>query len=81
MDLQTLKEKSRGRICLWGGVCGYLTMEEGSPEDVREQVRQAVSILAPGGGFILSPVTNVREDNERVRANVDALIDEWRSLR
>ena len=81
MDLQVLKEKSRGKICLWGGVCGYLTMEEGTPEDVREQVRQAISVLAPGGGFILSPVTNVREDNERVWANIEALIGEWRTHR
>ena len=81
MDLQALKEKSRGRICLWGGVCGYLTMEEGTTEDVREQVRHALSVLAPGGGFILSPVTNVREDNEKVWANVDALINGWQMHR
>jgi len=36
--------------------------------------------LSPGGGFILSPVDNVREDNNRSRQNVVALIDEWRKL-
>jgi hypothetical protein len=33
--------------------------------------------LAPGGGFILSPVDNVRHDTEISRRNVAALIDEW----
>ena len=81
MDLPALKKKAAGRMCLWGGVCGYATVERGTPEDIRGQVRRAVSALAPGGGFILAPVTNVREDNERVWRNVEALIDEWRALR
>jgi hypothetical protein len=68
-------------MCLWGGVCGYLTMERGTEEEIRHQVRQAISTLAPGGGFILAPVTNVREDDPQVWANVTALIDEWRARR
>jgi hypothetical protein len=81
MDLAALKQRAGGRMCLWGGVCGYLTVERGTEEEIRHQVRQATSTLAPGGGFILSPVTNVREDNPRVWANLDALIDEWRATR
>lgn len=81
MDLPALKRKAAGRMCLWGGVCGYLTVELGTPDDIRGQVRQAITTLAPGGGFILAPVTNVREDNERVWRNLDALIHEWRALR
>jgi len=81
MDLASLKRKAAGRMCLWGGVCGYLTVERGTTEEIRQQVRQAISTLAPGGGFILSPVTNVREDNPRVWANLNALIDEWARAR
>jgi len=81
MDLPKLKQRAAGRMCLWGGVCGYLTIETGAPDDVRREVRQAISFLAPGGGFILSPVTNVRADTPRAWANVDALIAAWRSLR
>ena len=55
-------------------------MEQGSAEEVRTAVREAMRILAPGGGFILSPVDNVRQDTPRARANVRALIDEWRRL-
>jgi hypothetical protein len=81
MDLAALKRKVDGRMCVWGGVCGYFTVECGTPEDIRQQVRQATSTLAPGGGFVLAPVTNVREDNPRVWANLDALIDEWKATR
>jgi hypothetical protein len=81
MDLAALKRKVAGRMCLWGGVCGYLTVERGTQEDIQQQVQQAIARLSPGGGFILSPVTNVREDNERVWANLEALIDTWRRLR
>jgi hypothetical protein len=81
MDFAALKQKAGGRMSLWGGVCGYLTVERGTEEEIRQQVRQAISTLAPSRGFILSPVTNVREDNPRVWANLDALIDEWRARR
>jgi hypothetical protein len=77
MDLALLKIKTAGRLCLWGGVCGYLTVERGTEEDVRREVREAMSTLAPGGGFILSPVTNVRSDSDQARANIAALVDEW----
>lgn len=81
MDLAALKRKAAGRLCLWGGVCGYLTMECGTPDDIRKQVRDAISILGPGGGFILAPVTNVREDNECVWTNLCAMLEAWREER
>jgi len=81
MDLRVLKQKSLGKMCLWGGVCGYLTVECGTPADIAAQVRQSISILAPGGDFILAPVTNIRADTERARENVRMLIETWGSLR
>ncbi len=81
MDMRMLKQKTSGKMCLWGGVCGYLSVECGTPADIAEQVRQSISILAPGGGFILSPVTNVRADTEHAWKNVKTLIETWRTLR
>ncbi len=79
-NLEAAKQKLGGRVCLWGGVNGHLTVELGSPAQVRAQVRRAAEILSPGGGFILSPVDNVREFTPTARANVAALIDEWQQL-
>ena len=79
-DLEKTKAVLKDRICLWGGVNGHLTVELGSKEETREEVRRAMRLLGEGGGFILSPVDNVREDTERSRQNVTALIDEWRKI-
>jgi uroporphyrinogen decarboxylase len=79
-DLRTAKDKLGGKVCLWGGVNGHLTVEQGTPEQVRAEVREAFDVLAPGGGFVLSPVDNVREDTPYATENVSALINEWQRL-
>ncbi len=79
-DLALTKKILDGRVSLWGGVNGHLTVERGGPEEVRQEVRRAMQVLAPNGGFILSPVDNVRELTSQARENVLALIDEWQKL-
>jgi len=79
-DFAYTKRNLAGRMCLWGGVNGCVTVEMGTEEEVRNAVRDAMRVLAPGGGFILSPIDNVRVDTDRARANVRALIDEGRSF-
>lgn len=79
-DFQEAKRKLSGKICLWGGVNGQLTVEHGSEESVREEVRLALDVLSPEGGFILSPVDNVRTYDAESTQNVQALIDEWQVL-
>ena len=79
-DLAETKRKLGGRVCIWGGVNGHLTVEQGTEEEVRQAVREAMRICAPGGGFILSPVDNVREHTALSAANARALIDAWRKL-
>lgn len=80
-DLPALAKKARGRMCLWGGVNGHLTVENGNPATVQAEVEQALRLLAPGGGFILSPVDNIREVSPQIEANVGALIAAWQRLR
>jgi uroporphyrinogen-III decarboxylase len=79
-DLERTKQKLGGKVCLWGGVNGHRTVEMGSPEKVRQEVQYAMEVLSPGGGFILSPVDNVREYSPLIEKNVKALIDEWQSF-
>jgi hypothetical protein len=79
-DVQVTRQKLGGRVCLWGGVNGHLTVETGAAEQVRAEVRRAMEILAPGGGFILSAVDNVRENSPLANENVRVLIGEWRRL-
>ena len=81
MDFARLKRETAGRMALWGGVCGYLTVECGTAEDVARQTRDAIRTLAPGGGFILAPVTNVRAATRRAWDNVDSLVRTWKASR
>lgn len=76
-DMAQAKSALGAEVALWGGVNGHLTVERGTPESVRAEVGSAIATLGPSG-FILSPVDNVRNDDARARANVAALIDEWR---
>jgi hypothetical protein len=80
-DLALTKRKLAGKIAIWGGVNGFVTVETGTHDDVRHAVAEAMDVLAPGGGFILSPVDNVVDDSPGTRANVDAFLQAWRELR
>jgi hypothetical protein len=79
-DMAAIKAKVGGRICLWGGVSGSITVELGSGEEVRAAVRRAIAELGPTG-FILSPVDNVREVTPVTWRNVSIFIEEWRKRR
>jgi Uroporphyrinogen decarboxylase (URO-D) len=76
-DMALLKAKLRHRVCLWGGVSGAITVEQGTEQEVRAAVRQAVDTLGPTG-LVLSPVDNITVDTPRTWRNIDILIDEWR---
>lgn len=76
-DLAVTKEKLKGKVCLWGGVNGHLTVEHGEPADVAKEVRTALKELGPDG-FILSPVDNVREETVVALENVKTLIHTWK---
>jgi len=80
-DLSELKRRLNGKICMWGGVNGFVTVEMGSKEDIEKEVHDAIRILAPGGGLILSPVDNIRDTSEEVWKNVEFLIETWKNSR
>ena len=77
MDMALTKKSMGGRVCLWGGVSGAVTVERGTEEEVRWAVRHAITTLGPTG-FVLSPVDNITVDEPRTWQNIDVLIDEWR---
>jgi hypothetical protein len=56
-----LKGKYGGRLTFWGGgIDTQSTLPFGSPEAVREEVRERIRAFAPGGGFVFNAVHNIQ---------------------
>jgi uroporphyrinogen decarboxylase len=76
METRGLKEDFGSRLTLWGGGCDtHFVLSRGSPEEIRSHVREQVSILKPGGGFVFQQVHNILADvpPENIVAMFDAV--------
>jgi len=81
-DLAVVKERFLARKkAIWGGTSGSVTVEMGTVKENEKAVIEAITILGQDGGFILSPVDNVREDTEKTWENTRAYIDTWKRYR
>lgn len=78
--LEAMRDSLGGRVCIWGGVNGAITVEEGSEEDVRRAVEYALGVMRGTRGFILSPVDNITEITRNTWRNVDVFIETWKRL-
>jgi len=79
--LETMRDRLGGRVCMWGGVNGAITVEEGIEEEVSKAVRDALEIMHGINGFILSPVDNITEITPRAWRNIDVMIEAWQQFR
>jgi len=61
MDPAGLKSKYGDRITFWGGsVDTQRTLPFGTPDDVRQEVRERIRTFSPGGGYVFNAVHNVQ---------------------
>jgi hypothetical protein len=61
MDPEVLAGEFGERVTFWGGgVDTQQTLPFGTPEEIREQVRQRMALFGPGGGFVFNPIHNVQ---------------------
>ena len=77
MDSRELKARFGGQVTFWGGGCDTQhVLPFGSVADVEEEVRRRTADLAPGGGFVFTPVHNIQFDiaPEKIAALYDAAI-------
>jgi uroporphyrinogen-III decarboxylase len=75
-NMPLMKEKLRGRVCLWGGIDAAHTIEMGTTEEVRYETEKALQLLGPDG-FILSPADNLTVDTPRTWENLRVMIETW----
>lgn len=70
MNLRFVKERYGSRFCIIGNIDSSRTLPYGTPGEVAAEVKEAIDIAAPGGGYVLAsdhsvhdgiPVANIRE--------------------
>ena len=62
MEPWRLKTSFGDRLSFHGGLDQQHTLPFGSVDDVREEVRQKIGALAPGGGYVFAPCHNLQPD-------------------
>jgi len=61
MDPSGLKRRFGDRLVFWGGgVNTQKTLPFGTPQEVRDEVRERIDTFAPGGGFVFTSIHNVQ---------------------
>lgn len=76
MDARTLKQRFGDRLVFWGGgVDTQRTLPFGTPQEVRDQVRERINIFAPGGGYVFCTIHNIQANTpvENLLAMFDVL--------
>lgn len=78
MDPLDIKKRYGKRLALFGGLCVQYVLPNGTPEDVRREVRRLKTQVGRGGGYILAPAHNIQSDTplENVLAFYDEALNE-----
>ena len=76
MDPAELKSEFGASLAFHGMISSQGVLPTGSPQDVREEVRRTLDIMAPGGGYVLAPTHNIQPDSPV--ANIVAMYEEGR---
>jgi uroporphyrinogen decarboxylase len=62
MDPVYLKQVFGDRLCFHGGIDIRNTLPHGTPEEVKDEVRERVRVLGKGGGYILASSHHIQPD-------------------
>ena len=60
MERSLLKQRFGQRLVFHGGMDNQFTLPFGTPEQVRQEVRDNLAVLGAGGGYILAPCHNIQ---------------------
>jgi uroporphyrinogen-III decarboxylase len=83
MDAETLKARYGGRLVFWGGgVDTQHTLPFGTPQEVREQVRERIRVFSRGGGYVFNTIHNIlaRTPVENIVAMLETVAEAARAM-
>jgi hypothetical protein len=76
MDPAFLKKQYGEKLVFWGGgVNTQATLPFGTPEEVRKEVLERLSVFAPGGGYVFNAIHNIQQSTpvENILAMMEAI--------
>lgn len=62
MEHERLKHDFGDKIAFWGGIDTQHLLPEGTPEDVKREVKRILGIMEKDGGYILSSAHTIQKD-------------------
>ena len=78
IDYKKINDDFGNDISFHGAISIQQTMPSGSPQDVRNEVKDRMEKLAPGGGFIFCTAHNIQADTPI--ENIEALFNAYKEL-
>ncbi len=78
MDRKELKQQFGDRLCFHGSISIQRTLPFGTPDDVRNEVRERVQTLGADGGFLFCTAHNIQADTPT--ENILALFKAYRTF-
>jgi len=75
LDLAALKKRYRNKLCFWGGIGTQRTLPFGTPDQVKQEVRERIRTLGESGGYIIGTGHSVQKDVpvENILALIEAV--------
>ena len=75
MTPEFLKSEFGKDLIFFGGICVQELMPNGTPQQIKDEVKRRVEILGKGGGYILAPAHNIQDDTsiENINAFFEAV--------
>lgn len=72
-DTKKMKAEFGDKLVFWGAIDTHHVLPHGTPDDVRQEVKQRIADLGPGGGYVVCSVHNIQP--EVPGANTAAMFD------
>jgi corrinoid protein of di/trimethylamine methyltransferase len=77
MDIEEVKRLYGARVTIIGNIDLHYTLTQGTPEETRQEVKERLQALAPGGRYMLASANSLPQyvKAENVRAMIEALLE------
>ena len=80
VDRQVLKDELGDQMAFWGGINQRQTVIEADREKTRQDVREAIAILGPGGGYVMQASPGIH-DMDCTEQDFLTFVAAWKEFR